>query len=67
MPSPLFENATFCAMTGKVKHRSRGAAKRNDRRDAANLEAYKCVHCGAWHLGHKQRKPVPRSLVRKLI
>lgn len=55
------EVVALCAMTNKVRHRSRlwAMVHRNrlaaleDERYPERLEAYKCRNCGDWHVGHK--------------
>lgn len=48
-----------CKQTGKTYHADKEAAmaqlrslrRRGSHRD--DLEAFKCPHCGGWHLGHR--------------
>lgn len=48
--------------TGKIRHPNKAAAERALRalvaRGAApfRLRAYRCDHCGSWHVGHVRRR-----------
>lgn len=47
-----------CRVTGKIRWRSRARAGEaivailRMHRDDRGLHAYRCTHCGGWHLGH---------------
>jgi hypothetical protein len=46
----------LCAVSGKLRHSSRGKARRNaeavrDKQDIV-LDHYYCHHCKGWHLGN---------------
>jgi len=54
-----FSAAVQC--DGKHPHQSRGTALQEIRHKREhNLEPYRCLHCGSWHVGHK-----PKTMKRK--
>lgn len=55
---------TKCSRTNKITYTTWARADRariktcragNDWHDRRTLEAYRCQHCGLWHIGHSQR------------
>lgn len=36
---------------GKNRHKSKGAAM-TEAKHLGDVDAYKCPHCGGWHVGH---------------
>lgn len=46
----------------KIPHRSRGAALKQIRSliqagtNGRAMQAYRCPHCGAWHVGHRKNR-----------
>jgi hypothetical protein len=57
-----------CFITGKVRHRSEGAATREKHRliakgeDAATIHIYAC-DCGAWHVGRLSPRDQKRNAI----
>ncbi len=50
----------YCRETGKIPYKSEAHALKWARKIkkkgviVSNLNAYKCEHCGKWHLGHRR-------------
>lgn len=45
---------------GKLRYSDKGDAKRASKRverAIGRVHAYRCSHCGWWHLGHKPKHP----------
>lgn len=56
-----------CGHSGKISHPSfHGAAKhakeiaKQNRESFGELGIYKCPHCAAWHVGHKNKRATSR-------
>lgn len=46
------------AMTAE---RAQTVARQIRRRKGGRPNAYRCVHCSSWHVGHGSKKPDPRK------
>lgn len=45
----------YCPVTGKVRHKSEGTAKRRSRNVSNRLRVYRCEFCGDLHITNAER------------
>ena len=60
---PRLAATRTCARTGKVGYVHDDAqriAARARQRDDEPVQAYRCVHCRSWHVGHPDRGKIRR-------
>lgn len=50
---------------GKFRYHSSHAAGRAIRRHATKMRAYRCPHCGGWHLAYSQARGTTRKRATK--